>query len=132
MPEETKASPQPEFERDQDFASLYANHIWYENSAWDLNLIFGQLDQIKGPNAVRQHTAIAMSWPQAKLLSYFVDVNILLHEAINGKIQIPPQLLPSEIPSLTPEEENDPVKNETNRRLKELRKRFIESLDEKP
>jgi hypothetical protein len=130
MAEETSALSQPEFERDEDFVFLYANHVWYDVSAWDLNLIFGQLDQSKGPNVVRQHTAIAMSWLQAKLFSHFVDVNIALYEARHGKIKIPPHLLPPPIPSLTPEEASDPVKKQINERMREVRESFLKSLEE--
>lgn len=131
MPEQTAASSQFDFERDADFVSLYANHVWFENSAWDLNLVFGQLDPSRGPNAVRQHTAIALSWMQAKLLAHFIEVNILLHEAHNGKVAIPPHLRPPEISPLTAEEEKDPVKRETNKRIRELRETFLESLEPK-
>ncbi len=130
MSQEASTSSQPEFERDEDFVFLYANHVWFENSAWDLNLIFGQLDQSKGPNSVRQHTAIAMSWMQAKLLAHFIEVNILIHEATDGKIHIPPNLRPTEIAPSSPEEESDPIKKKTNLRIRELRKRFLQSLDE--
>jgi len=129
MSQDTPAPSLPEFERDEDFVSLYTNHVWYENSVWDLNLVFGQLDPSKGPNAVRQHTAIAMSWMQAKLLSHYIEVNILLHEARSGKVQIPPQLRPPELAPLTPEEESDPIKRETNEQIRDLRRRFLESLD---
>jgi hypothetical protein len=118
----------PAFERDEDFASLYANHVWYEISAWDLNLIWGQLDQTKGPNVVKQHTAIAISWLQAKLLAYFVNVNIAIYESRNGKIKIPPYLLPPQIPPLSPEEESDPAKKQLNERLRALHESFLEGL----
>jgi hypothetical protein len=128
MSKETPAPFQPEFERDEDFVSLYSNHVWFESSAWDLNLVFGQLDLSKGPNVVRQHTAIALSWMQAKLLAHYIEVNILIHEGKDGEVQIPPYLRPPEIPPLTPEEEKDPAKRETNKRLRELRQRFLENL----
>lgn len=131
MSEETPAPSQPEFERDEDFISLYANNVWFESNAWDLNLVFGQLDPSRGPNAVRQHTAIALSWMQAKLLAHFLEANIVLHEAKNGKVAIPSHLRPPAILPLSSEEENDPVKKETNKRLRELRKRFLDSLDAK-
>ena len=129
MTKEAPVSPQPEFVKDEDFASLYANHVWFESSAWDLNLIFGQLEPSKGPNTVRQHTAIAISWMQAKLLAHFIEVNVVLHEGKSGKVEIPPYLRPPEISPLSADEDTDPVRRETNRRLRDLRHRFLESLD---
>ena len=50
--------------RDEEFASLYANNVQLESSVWDLKIMFGQLDQAKGPNVINQHTAMTMSHTQ--------------------------------------------------------------------
>lgn len=84
-----------DFRRNPDeFESLYANNVQFETSAWDLKLIFGQLDQSQGPSVVQQHTAITVSWPEAKILAYFLLVNIVNHQAMYGAIQVPDFVLP--------------------------------------
>jgi hypothetical protein len=35
-----------------------------------------------------------MPWLQVKLLSLFLQLNLILHEKVNGKIIVPPHLLP--------------------------------------
>jgi hypothetical protein len=82
--------------RAEDFTSLYANNVHFESSVWDLKLLFGLLDQIKGAgNAmIDQHTAINIPWVQAKLVAYFLTVNVMLHESENGKLEIPTRIIP--------------------------------------
>ena len=120
-------SPTPsdllKFERDEDFASLYANHIYYETTVWDLKLIFGQLDLNRGPNLVTQHTAIALSWLQVKIMSYFLQVNLAIYEAAHGTIKIPPAVIPPEPPLPT---ENDSAARLTTEKIQEIRRRLLE------
>ena len=110
----------PEFERDEDFVSLYANNIDYEISAWDLKLIFGQLDQARIPSIVTQHTAVALSWLQVKLLIYYLQVDVAVYEAQYGKIAIPAAILPPAPGPLPPEMENDPVAKASSARAREI------------
>lgn len=109
-----------QFERDDDFVSLYANNICHEASAWDLKLIFGQLDQTRTPNVVTQHTAMALSWLQVKLLIYYLQVDLAAYEAEFGKIVIPAAILPPAPGPLPPEIENDPVAKASRERAKEI------------
>lgn len=81
-----------EFKRDEDFTSLYANNTQYESTLWDLKLIFGQVDLSK--SAIEQHTAMALPWPHAKLVAYYMLINVAVHQAQNGTIVIPPSVLP--------------------------------------
>jgi hypothetical protein len=96
MEEETKEKRQEHghFERDEDFASLYANNVILEASALDLKFIFGQLEQHTGEPIVMQHTAVAMPWVTAKLLSYYLQVLIADNESQNGKVKMPVTVLP--------------------------------------
>ena len=110
----------PQFERDEDFVSLYANNVWHEVSAWDLKLIFGQLDQARTPNVVTQHTAMALSWLQAKLLIYYLQVDLAVYEAQYGKVVIPFAILPPPPGPLPPEMENDPVAQASSERAREI------------
>lgn len=91
-----------EFSRDPDFQQAYANNVSFESSLWDLRMVFGQNDPGIGPNAVVQHTAISIPWPQVKLMKYFLDSNIKTYEIQHGKIDLQPNLVlevPREVPT---------------------------------
>jgi len=83
-----------EFTRHEDFTSLYANNVQFENSVWDFKLIFGELDQSKIPGRVEQHTSMSFSWPMAKLTAYYMVINILAYQFRNGPPPLPPEVLP--------------------------------------
>ena len=82
------------FARDEDFESLYATNVNFEPSVWDLKLIFGQLDQSSGQTVVKQHTAIAIPWIQAKLMAYYMEVQIAIHDVDFGSVAVPPSVVP--------------------------------------
>jgi hypothetical protein len=84
-----------EFKRDDEFASLYANNVQFESSVWDLKIIFGQLDQSKGSAVIDQHTAMSISWMQAKMAAYYLIVNVLFIERRLGTIHIPADIAPA-------------------------------------
>lgn len=72
----------------ENFIERYANNIFFEGSAWDLKLVFGNLDQSIGPNYISQHTAISLPWAQVKLLIYFLRFHLLAHEARMGRVHV--------------------------------------------
>ena len=119
------AQPQPKFERDEDFASLYANNVWYEPSVWDLKLIFGQLDQLKSPNVVTQHTAIAVSWMQVKLMIYFLQIQLAAYEFQNGNVKLPEGILPPPPEPLPSEIQNNPHAKSLQERILNLREQLL-------
>jgi hypothetical protein len=80
--------------RSEDFANKYANHVQFELSVWDLKLVFGQLDQSLAQNAVVQHTAIALPWPQIKIMLYLLQINLAVHEQLNGRVHVPGGVIP--------------------------------------
>jgi hypothetical protein len=90
-----------QYTRTPNFSSAYANNAFIETSFWDLKLVFGENDQHVGPNAVVQHTAITLPWPQVKVIAYLLTSNIAAHEAQHGRIKIPSNVLapvPDEYP----------------------------------
>jgi hypothetical protein len=104
MPIETK--------RAEDFSSLYANNVRFESSVWDLRILFGELDQSaeQGKHVVELHTAIAIPWVQVKLMIYYLQLNLFLHEAENGKVRIAQRVFPPDPGPMPPKEfENDPT-----------------------
>jgi hypothetical protein len=128
MAEEQKPLTAEMFERVEDFQSRYANNVQMEQSAFDLKLVFGQLDQSRGSLRVEQHTAITLSWTQAKLMLYYLQLNITGYEFDNGKISIRKDLIPPPVPSLTPEQENDPHFLQLVELFRILREQFVSNL----
>ena len=97
MPDSEKTSEQSfaAFRRDKDdFEALYANNVQFQPSEWDLRAIFGEVDFEDGRPFVQQHTSISLPWAQAKIMLYFLAVQIGAYEIANGKIVIPGTVLP--------------------------------------
>lgn len=128
MTEQATVSQQVEFRRDEDFVSLYANNVQFEMSVWDLKLIFGQLDQREGKAAIEQHTSVTVPWFQAKLMSFFLQANVIAYEAEHGRIRIPAAVIPPDLPPLPPEQENNPQAQAVRERIRQLREQLISSL----
>ena len=82
------------FERTREFSEKYANNVRFESSVWDLRLLFGLLDQSGTPTTVQQHTTINVPWQHAKLMTYFLYVNVLLYESVHGRIKIADSVMP--------------------------------------
>ena len=116
-------------ERTADFVSSYANSVTFEQTAWDLKITFGQVDQVDGQTVVKQHLAVSIPWAQAKLGVYWLQGVVAAHEIETGKpIGIRPDVIPPPILPLTPEQENNPVMRKYAEVLKTLREEFIASL----
>lgn len=101
-----------DYKRSEEFESLYANNTQFESTLWDLKLIFGQVDLAQG--AIDQHTAIAMPWPQVQIAAYYLLINLNIHQANNGKIFIPPGVLPPR-----PDPEDPSVEGQNGKKLVE-------------
>src|ERR1700733_9457104 len=96
--------PDADIELDSD----YANNVFFEPSIWDLKLIFGEFSG--RADAVDWHTSITLPWAQAKLLHYYLGLNISIHELANrSAIEIPAQMLPT-LPPLPAAGEDVPLK----------------------
>jgi hypothetical protein len=95
MAEQINVQAPPQIRRTEDFISRYANNVHFEVSVWDLKLLFSEFEQPPGETAfIQQHTAITIPWIQVKLLTILLQLNIIAHEAVNGKIAVPPHILP--------------------------------------
>lgn len=128
MAEQTNVAPTLDFERTEDFIPLYANNVQFEQSAFDLKIIFGELNQSQSKVRVEQHSSVTISWAQAKLMAYYLQLNIAGYETQMGKIKIREDLVPVAIPPLSPEQEKDPKIREFFDIAKGLREQFIASL----
>lgn len=75
----------------QELKAEYANNHFVETSIWDLKIFFGQWYQNPG---VDWHTAVTLPWAQAKLLAYFLNINVAIYEHQHGRIDLPEQAWP--------------------------------------
>jgi len=94
-PAQAKIAPKIDFVRREGFRSVYSNNIQFESFPADLNIIFGEQSVVEGKPIVEQHTAVRVTWTQAKLLAYFMNVQVAAYEREHGKISIPKALLPT-------------------------------------
>jgi hypothetical protein len=123
------ALPQATFEFAEEVYEAYANNVYYEASSWDLKLIFGQLDQTEGKVRIVQHSAITLPWPLVKLMVFWLRGQIEAHELANGKIRVPPPVIPPELPPVTEEmKKSDPNAEAVFAIFNRFREEFISSL----
>jgi hypothetical protein len=109
------------FQRTDGFVEKYANNIRFESSVWDIRILFGLLNQSLTPATVDQHTAMNVPWAQAKLMAYFLQVNVIFHEIANGTINIPDAIMPESVSDeLLETFKDDPAAIERLQRLRKL------------
>jgi Protein of unknown function (DUF3467) len=99
--DDTKKFTPPETEGEQleEIVPVYANNTRFEPTAWDLRIFFGQL-MPSGRQKIDWHTDVTIPWVQAKLMHLYLGINLGLYELENGKIKIPPGVLPPEMATL--------------------------------
>jgi hypothetical protein len=100
---------------------VYADNAFFETSVWDLKVIFGQLEQHTGKVNIDWHTAVTMPWLQAKLLSYYLRVNLAAYELAHGNIKVPSNVQP---PTPEPPQEEPVASDPTASALYEAAKRL--------
>jgi hypothetical protein len=107
-----------------DLTTDYANNVAFETTVWDLKLIFGEYsDQDKG---VEWHTSMTIPWAQAKVMQYYLQINLEAYEQQHGKIKVPSPMLPPEPPP--PPDPNDPATKAFYEIVRRHREKFIENL----
>ena len=93
--ESTASKDEQGMTAEYNFEDVYANNSSFETSAWDLKLIFGQLDQTsRSKRVVNWHTAVTIPWAQAKIMAYYLAINVVFHEIQHGPIKVPSTVLP--------------------------------------
>lgn len=119
---------QVHIEQAEDFVTGYANNIQFEPTSYDLKLVFGELSQTGGKVTIEQHTSITISWVEAKMLSYFLQIQIAGYELQNGKIQVPKNVWPV-VPPPVPADIQDKETAEAMRQMvSEMREEFLAKL----
>ena len=115
------------FTRHENFESWYSNNIQFKPTEWDLKAIFGEMEQQSdGSIIVQQHTAIVLSWLQAKIMYYFLGMQLGAYELAHGKIPIPPSVMPTE-PAPPTGNLDTPDTRILYEFMKKFRKQFIAS-----
>jgi len=129
MAENTTEQPTTSrFEHTESFISSYANSVTFEPTAWDLKLIFGQLDQVSNTTVVKQHLAVTIPWAQVKLALFWLRLQVDAMEEQAGKIPLRKDVIPPELPPLTNEQRNDPATKKLYECYRKAREEFIASL----
>lgn len=114
----------PEGNTFENIESDYANNIALEQTGWDLKLMFGEYSgRLQG---VEYHTSITIPWAQAKLLLYFLKVNVEAYEAEHGKIYVPPMAYPPDSSSIPPD--SNPTLTKIAEIIDRNRTEFLNSL----
>jgi hypothetical protein len=126
-----------EIRKDVGFVSRYANNVQLESNAFDIRLLFGIMDQsgaTKVPPeltpAIDQHTSINLSWPEVKILIFYMQLHLAAHESENGKVKIPASALPPEIPPKAPAPFDNPQGERVFETMRRVRAEFMAKLSE--
>ena len=110
----------------EDLTTDYANSVFFEASVWDLKIVFGEWSgQTK---SVDWHTSMTIPWAQAKLMAYYLAVNVRAHELRMGKIPFPDSMIPPEPQPLAESEKGDAKAIAFHNMVKEYRRKFLDSL----
>lgn len=118
-----------QFRRDEDFFSLYANNVLVESNAFDLKLILGMTD-LRDPSkpAVDQIASVSLSWPQVKLLIFWMQMHLAGYERENGRVNIPTNAVPPPFPENPPPPFDNPQGRDIFGLMRKLRDEFAASL----
>jgi hypothetical protein len=76
-------------------ADVYANLVNFGTTVWDLRLTFGQMIKLEDREQFEPRVSVTLPWLQAKAMSIYLQMNIFAYEKQYGKIDMPPQFLPS-------------------------------------
>jgi hypothetical protein len=117
--------------RTENFVSRYANNIQLESTAFDMKLVFGILDlssAVPEKIAVEQHTAMSISWPEVKLLIFFLRMHLGGYEAENGIVKVPLDALPPPPPDEIPEQYDNPRGRRAFDIIRKIRAEFMSEL----
>lgn len=131
MPEKKQEPAQKDLaqQRVEGFQSIYANSVVFEPSAWDLKLIFGQLDQSVEPAATRQSVSVTISWQQAKLALFWLRVQVqAMEDQLKTRIPIREDIQPAPLPEMTAEQKKLPEAKKFHDWYAKVRKEFLDSL----
>jgi hypothetical protein len=104
MADNTSSSDRP---NPVELTTEYANNSYFEPTIWDLKILFGEFSaRLSG---VDWHTSITVPWPQAKLMAYYLTINVAFHEITDGPVTIPQAVMPPPPPPVPESDKDNPV-----------------------
>lgn len=74
--------------------SFYANNCQFESSVWDLKFKFAQLAQQGTEWKFDPRCEVTIPWMQAKIILFFLQLNLFNYEEENGPIKVSNRILP--------------------------------------
>ena len=123
MDDDTAATDAGQNNGHDDLTTDYANNTAFEATVWDLKLIFGEFSA--RAKSIEWHTSITIPWALAKLIIYYLQINIDIHELDQGKIAIPASMIPAAPP---PPIQDDGTAQAIFEIVQRNRERLMESL----
>lgn len=133
MPNEStiQGDPPVKIQRVDDFLAVYANNVVVDATAWDLRLTFGQFEKLPDDSMVNnQRLSVNMPFGLAKLMLFWIELQIISHEIQTGKrVGMRSGLIPDPPTLIGPENENDPNFVKLHAAITQLRNRLIASLE---
>ena len=119
MPDDPKGA------KSEETNTEYANNTFFEGTVWDLKILFGEWSA--RANEVTWHTSMTVPWAQAKLMAFYLAVNVAAHEIEHDtKVKIPVGMLPPEVPPAT--DQDTPMTKALRQMFREQREKFLSSL----
>jgi hypothetical protein len=78
----------------QGITPVYSNTLHFDASDLDFTILFGQTRPFPDPALVDWRAAVTLPWVTAKLLSYYLQINLKIYESEHATIKIPSTMLP--------------------------------------
>ena len=91
-----------------DFIDRYASNVQFDQNIWGMRILFGEFRKEQTGPIIEQHTGITMPWAAIKLLTAYLEVNLVAHENSFGIVNLPDYLLPPLPPEISPEVRENP------------------------
>jgi hypothetical protein len=98
--------------------SVYANALNLAVNDLDFKIIFGE------GQPQDWHTAVTMPWSLVKLLTFYLQSNLAVHEIAYGPVKIPSALLPEDI-AVPPDAETNPASKKVFETLQSIRQKLV-------
>jgi hypothetical protein len=99
--------------------SVYANALNLAVNDLDFKIVFGE------GQPPDWHTAVTVPWSLVKLLAFYLQSNLAVHQITVGPVKVPNAMFPAPIPS-PPDVETNPAAKEVFETLQALRTEFMD------
>ncbi|HEY3929142.1 MAG TPA: DUF3467 domain-containing protein [Candidatus Koribacter sp.] len=69
-----------------DMRYTYANNVYFDTSAFDVKMMFGEMRRDSTSVFIRQDTSVTMTWEEAKITAIYLALNVIGHEDTHGPL----------------------------------------------